>query len=140
MGMPVASRPHGAAELKAAPRTAAWNPARGRFAGTPAEWPRTQRSESSPSSQPTGLSNVGRSVLTPAANSYLNSHNAICGNADELYDTTFENNLAAQNAFIAIFQDFRFSSVRDLRMDSSLSKSCWLNWRAPGFLGKGMTH
>ena len=34
----------------------------------------------------------------------------------------------------------RFSSVRDLRMDSSLSKSCSLNRRGLRFFGKGMTH
>src|SRR6266568_914277 len=33
----------------------------------------------------------------------------------------------------------RFSSVRDLRMDSSLSISCSLNWTGLRFLGKGMT-
>ena len=34
----------------------------------------------------------------------------------------------------------RFSSVRDLRMDSSLSTSCSLNWTRLRFLGKGMPH
>src|SRR5260370_42694866 len=33
----------------------------------------------------------------------------------------------------------RFSSVRDLRMDSRLSISCSLNWTGLRFLGKGMT-
>src|SRR5260370_36140935 len=33
----------------------------------------------------------------------------------------------------------RFSSVRDLRMDCSLSISCSLNWTGLRFLGKGMT-
>ena len=34
----------------------------------------------------------------------------------------------------------RFSSVRDLRIDSSLRTSCSLNWSALRFLGKGMAH